>query len=104
MRYDIESTTYLESILSDLKITLSCLRDTIFKLPVSNIRDRLLFHINEAMNLDSVRDLPRIQYAFLSIKNIVQQENMTGELLDFIDDIYVLLDEVFEAVHAGKKL
>lgn len=98
-----EHTGYKYHSFSDLQITWSCLRDAVVSLTPSDVKDRLLFSIDEAMRCESVCDLPRMRNAFLIIKAIVQQENLMGELLDWIDDLYVLIDEIFEAIPAGEK-
>lgn len=98
----IEPMPYLEAIFSDLKITFSCLRDVVFKLPQSNIRSRLLFQLNEAISFESIHDFSRMKNAFLLIKTIVWQEKLSGELLDWIDDLEVCFSDISEMLSSEK--
>ncbi len=61
--FDAEPTGYEKTILSDLQGAWQCLREEVAENPGFNGWERALFHIDEAMSWESVRNLrcrPRV--------------------------------------------
>jgi hypothetical protein len=55
--------------------------------------DRLLFHIDEAMSWESVRNLNAMKKAFILIQNIALQANAPRDVLECINEVRDCLDE-----------
>ncbi len=87
MAFEQEPISYEKTIISDLQGSWENLRDSViehFGFPNS---DRLLFHINEAMSWESVRDLKRMKAVFLLVQNIAAQTDSPAEVLEWIDHV-----------------
>jgi len=107
MKFDIEPVNYEKSILSDLQGSWQCLRDSVVEMPPSELQQRLIFHIDEAMSWESVRDLNRMKKALLLIFNIVcqkKEENVGLEVIEWLEDIREILSEVFRSIEHGEVL
>jgi len=75
MGFQTEPTSYEKTALSDLQGAWIGLREAVvydFGFPDS---DKLLFHIDEAMSWESVRNLERMKSALLLVQNIVSQSD-----------------------------
>ena len=78
MTFITESTGYHKTVLSDLQGAWTNLRESVmedFGFPNS---DKLLFHIDEAMSWECVRNLKLMKETFLLIQNISVQSKSTG--------------------------
>lgn len=104
MSFQSEPTHYAKGILPDLQGTWSCLRQAIVDLPSSEIQHRLIFHMDEGMSLESVRDLNQMQKSLLLITNIVRQENLTQEITEYVEDIHAILDDLLTAIKNGERI
>lgn len=65
---------------------------------------RLLFHVDEGMSWENVRDLRNIEKGLVLIRNVVAQAEVSQELSDQINQVRGALDEVFEALAQGEIL
>lgn len=102
MAFDKEPTGYLKTAITDLQGAWVCLRGSVvdhFGFPDS---DKLLFHIDEAMSWESVRDLSRMKSTFLLIHNIASQTNTPDEVLEWVDGVRETLADVFKAIDGGE--
>ncbi len=64
--------------------------------------DKLLFHIDEAMSWESVRDLKKMKSILLLVQNIAIQTESPSEVIEWIDDVRESLDATFEAISEGR--
>lgn len=99
-----EPTGYSKTELSDRQGSWGNLRESVinnFGFPNS---DKLLFHINEAMSWESVRDLDAMKETFILVQNIAQQAKAPEEVQEWVDDVRESLAVVFEAISEGKRL
>ncbi len=94
-----ESTGYQKTILSDLQGAWSVLRDSVVNAAGFNRWDRAIFHIDEAMSWESVRNLKRMPPLLLVIRNICVQGNAPQEVLENIREVDELLKEVISEFH-----
>lgn len=102
MGFITEPTGYKKTALSDLQGSWGILRDAVidnFGFPNT---DKLLFHIDEAMSWESVRDLKLMKKTFILVQNIAIQTNAPEEVLEWVDDVRESLNAVFEAIAEGK--
>lgn len=101
MVFITEPTGYEKTAISDLQGSWINLRDAVvdnFGFPDS---DKLLFHIDEAMSWESVRNLNIMRKTFILIQNIVNQANAPEEVIECIDDVRESLDEAVAAIADG---
>ena len=99
-----EPVAYEKTALSDLQGSWGNLRDAVvnnFGFPNS---DKLLFHIDEAMSWESVRNLDSMKMTFIIVQNIALQVKAPDEVMEWIEDTRESLDSVFEAIAEGEKL
>jgi hypothetical protein len=94
MSFVQESTGYEKTILSDLQGAWSLLRTSIVDAAGFEGWDRVIFHIDEAMSWETVRNLRRMPPLILIIRNICIQGKAPEEILENIRDIDELLKEV----------
>lgn len=89
-----ESTGYEKTILSDLQGAWSLLRDSVVEAVRFEGWDRALFHIDEAMSWESIRNLKRMLPLLLIIRNICVKGKASEEVLENIRDVDEVLKEV----------
>jgi len=94
MSFIQEPTGYEKTILSDLQGAWGVLRDSVVDAAGFEGWDRALFHIDEAMSWESVRNLNRMPPLLLIIINICIQGKAPQEVLDNIRDLDQILKEV----------
>ena len=103
MGFHTEPTSYAKTALSDLQGAWISLRDAVvddFGFPDS---DKLLFHIDEAMSWESVRNLNRMKSTLLLVQNIITQSDTPEEIKECLVGVRGSLEEVFSAMAEGEK-
>ncbi len=99
MPFTEESTGYEKTILSDLQGAWILLRESVVDTGGFQGWDRVLFHIDEAMSWESVRNLKRMPPLLLIIRNICKQGKATQEILENIQGVDDILKEVLSEIH-----
>ena len=99
MPFTQDPTGYEKTILSDLQGTWDLLRDSIVEAAGFEGWERALFHIDEAMSWESVRNLKRMPPLVLIIRNICMQGNAPEEVLENIRELDETLKEVLFEFH-----
>jgi hypothetical protein len=94
MAFVQESSGYEKTILSDLQGAWSALRSSVVDAAGFEGWDRAIFHIDEAMSWESVRNLRRMPPLLLIIRNICTQGKAPEEVLENIQDVDEVLKEV----------
>ncbi len=94
---------YKKTILSDLQGSWEWLKDEVIK-EYGNDCGELIFHINEAMSWESIRDLNQMQNTLVLIRNLLQEKGNKGEVFDIIEDISEELAEIFSMIKNGEKV
>ncbi|OGT36146.1 MAG: hypothetical protein A2W28_12645 [Gammaproteobacteria bacterium RBG_16_51_14] len=90
MPFTEEQTGYEKTILSDLQGAWIVLRETVVDTEGFEGWDRVLFHIDEAMSWETVRNLRRMPSLLLVIRNICAQGKAPQQVLEhiqYVDDI-----------------
>ncbi len=103
MAFPTEPTSYEKTALSDLQGAWIGLRESVvndFGFPDS---DKLLFHIDEAMSWESVRNLERMKSTLLLVQNIISQSDTPEEIIGCVGTVREGLEEVFLAIKEGEK-
>lgn len=96
MAFQTEPTGYYKTILSDLQGAWALLREAVAENGSFAGWDRVLFHIDEAMSWESVRNLRRMPPLVLIIRNICVQNGAHGEVLERIEDVEKILVEALQ--------
>lgn len=94
MAFVQESTGYEKTILSDLQGAWISLRGAVVEAAGFEGWDRALFHIDEAMSWENVRNLRRMPPLLLIIRNICVQGKAPEEVLENIREVDEVLKEV----------
>jgi hypothetical protein len=89
-----EPTGYEKTILSDLQGAWNLLRESVVESAGFEGWDRALFHIDEAMSWETVRNLRRMPPLLLIIRNICTQGNAPEEVLEYIRELDEILKEI----------
>ena len=103
MVFITEPFGYEKTELSDLQGSWGNLRNAVVEHYDFPDSDKLLFHIDEAMSWESVRNLTVMKSTFILVQNIARQSNAPDEVIDFIDDVRDDLDAALIATGDGKK-
>jgi hypothetical protein len=99
MAFTTEPTGYEKTILSDLQGAWIVLRESVANSARFEGCDRVLFHIDEAMCWESVRNLRLMPPLLLIIRNLCLQGKAPGEVIQNIDDVNEVLTEALEELH-----
>ncbi len=104
MNFYQEPTHYEKTILSDLQGAWEILRDEVIREHGNKDCSKLLFHINEAMNWESVRNLNHMKNTFILVQSIAQQIKVSDEIMVLIEDLRDVLYDVLSQIQNGKIL
>ena len=91
-----EPTGYEKTILSDLQGGWLALRSLVVESADFEGRERMLFHIDEAMSWETVRNLDRMKPLLILIRNIAIKSNLSEDIQNEINDIDDILKESFQ--------
>jgi len=94
MAFVQESTGYEKTILSDLQGAWTVLRSSVVDAAGFEGWDRAIFHIDEAMSWECVRNLRRMPPLLLIIRNICIQGKAPEEVLENVREVDDVLREV----------
>ncbi|MEI7451265.1 MAG: hypothetical protein WCJ75_16775 [Desulfomonile sp.] len=87
---------YEKTVFSDLQGAWANLRAAVANNHLFPESESLLFHIDEGMSWESVRNLSRIRKALLLIQNIASVNQMPEEVIEGIEDVLEILSEIPE--------
>ncbi len=99
MAFPTEPTGYEKTILSDLQGAWGVLRESIVNSAGFEGWDRALFHIDEAMSWETVRNLRLMPPLLLVIRNLCIQGKASDEVIQNIDNVNEILTETLEEYH-----
>jgi hypothetical protein len=103
MLFTTEPTAYNKTALSDLQGAWAVLRNTVVDEYGFADSDKLLFHIDEAMSWESVRNLKLMQVSLLLVCNIASL-SAPEAITEQAEIVRESLNEVFSAIAEGEKL
>lgn len=98
MAFETESTGYVKTSLSDLQGAWGNLRDSVLENYGFPDSERMLFHIDEAMSWESVRNLQRMKSILLVVQNISSQPKTPKQVSEWILDVRQCLEEAIAEV------
>jgi hypothetical protein len=93
-RFHTEPPGYEKGAWSDLQGAWGNLRQAVVDAMPFPGAERLLFHIDEGMSWESVREPEKMRKALLLVHNIAVQAKAPGEVLEWIKMVREDLDEV----------
>ena len=96
MKFYEEPPGYVKTILSDLQGAWINLRDAVVESHPFPGSDKLLFHIDEAMSWESVRNLSQMRKTLLLIQNHAQTNHAPDEVIEWIEDVVQTLKEALD--------
>ena len=96
-----EPTTHQKNILLDLQAAWAHLRECVITVEDGELRQRLLFHVDECLNWSHVRHLPLMKSTLLSIHQVAYQKKADYEVQHAIERIRVLMNELFASLNLG---
>jgi hypothetical protein len=104
MSFYTEPSGYQKTIVSDLQGAWQNLREAVVDNAGFEDWDRILFHVDEAMSWESVRDIDRVQSTLTVIRNIAAQTDIPDEPAHWIQEVSSILDKVLEKIRNGIRL
>jgi len=99
MPFNKEPKEYTKTILSDLQGAWSLLRESVVNAAGFEGWERAIFHIDEAMSWEVVRDLRKMPPLLLIIKNICLFGEAPQDVTDSIRNVDDVLHEVLAEMH-----
>jgi len=101
MRFETESTSYEKTVLSELQGAWQVLRDEVAEKAGFPGWERALFHIDEAMSWESVRDLKTMSKRLVLVRNLLGQEGVPGIVTEHLEVVNDLMAETLQALKEG---
>jgi hypothetical protein len=102
MSFYKEPTHYEKSALSDLQGAWTILRDTVVENFCFSGSDKIIFHIDEAMSWECVRDLNRMYPLINLIHNLANQHEAPESIIECIIEVRRNFEEVRTAFTKGE--
>jgi len=99
MAFTTEPSGYEKTILSDLQGAWIVLRESVANSARFEGCDRVLFHIDEAMSWETVRNLRLMPPLLLIIRNLCLQGKAPDAVIQNIDDVNEVLTEALDELH-----
>lgn len=96
MAFQTESSTYTKTILSDLQGAWEAFRHSVVDNAGFQGWDKVLFHTDEAMSWETVRNLKLMPPLLVIIRNLCQQGNAPEEVMASLAEVHELLQETLK--------
>ena len=93
MKFPTEPNGYQKTILSDLQGAWSVFRQSVVDTGGFKNWDRVLFHTDEAMSWETVRNLDRMPSLVLIIRNLCVQSGISGDVMLNLEETADILEE-----------
>ena len=96
MTFYEEPNHYEKTIISDLQGAWENLRRAVVEQYPFPESDRIIFHVDEGMSWESVRDLSQMRRTLLLIQNLCKVNSVPTELIEWVDEVLDILKEIIE--------
>jgi len=93
VKFPTEPSGYQKTILSDLQGAWSVFRQSVVDTGGFKNWDRVLFHTDEAMSWETVRNLDRMPSLVLIIRNLCVQSGISGDVMLNLEETADILEE-----------
>jgi hypothetical protein len=87
MAFEKEPGSYEKTVLSDLQGAWQNLRDEVVAGAGFPNRERVLFHIDEAMSWESVRNLQAMHSCLVLVRNLLGQDDVPEALNEYLQGV-----------------
>lgn len=102
MSFPTEPIGYIKTALSDLQGSWEVLRDSIVNNAGFEGWERAIFHLDEAMSWETVRNLDRMPKLLLIVRNLCLSGGAPETVIENIEDVEDALTVVQEAIRQGE--
>jgi hypothetical protein len=93
VRFPTEPNGYEKTILSDLQGAWILFRQSVVDTGGFKNWDRVLFHTDEAMSWETVRNLDRMPSLVLIIRNLCVESGISGDVMLNLEEVANILEE-----------
>ena len=94
MTFYEEPTHYEKTVISDLQGAWENLRRTVVENHPFPESERLLFHVDEGMSGESVRDLSQMRKTLLLIQNLCNADSTPREVTEWVEEVLDILRKI----------
>jgi hypothetical protein len=101
MSFEAEPTGYEKTVLSELQGAWQVLRNEVAEQAGFPGWNRALFHIDEAMSWESVRNLQNMHKSLVLVRNLLGQDEVPETVSDYLEEVNDLMNETFQALKEG---
>jgi len=91
-----EPTHYEKTIIADLQGAWDNLRATVVEHHPFPESERILFHVDEAMSWESVRNFNQMRKTLLLIQNLCNADSIPTEVTECVDEVFNILKEIMD--------
>ena len=101
MSFETEPTGYEKTVLSELQGAWQILRNEVAEQAGFPGWERTLFHIDEAMSWESVRNLQRMHKSLVLVRNLIGQDGVPKMVSEHLEVVNDLMAETLQALKEG---
>ena len=102
MPFEVEPSGYEKTVLSELQGAWQILRDEVAEQAGFPDWDRALFHIDEAMSWESVRNLQHMHKSLVLVRNLLGQDEVPVTVKESLEVVNDLMNETLDAHREGE--
>ena len=102
MSFETEPAGYEKTVLSELQGAWQVLRDEVVEQAGFPGWKRALFHIDEAMSWESVRNLKTMSKCLVLVRNLLGQDGVPGIVGEHLEVVNELMSETLQALKEGE--
>jgi len=102
MAFEKEPGGYEKTVLSDLQGAWQNLRDEVVAEAGFPNWERVLFHIDEAMSWESVRNLQHMRKSLMLVRNLLGQDGAPVKVKECLDVVNDMMTETLHALNEGE--
>ncbi len=102
MPFAKEPASYMKTAWSDCQGAWQLLREAVVEAHPFPESKRMLFHIDEGMSWESVRDLDLMRKALTLVENIAKQAKVPRDVAEAIVDLRQSFQDLLEAIDEGE--
>jgi hypothetical protein len=101
MSFETEPTGYEKTVLSDLQGAWQNLRKEVVEQAGFPDWERALFHIDEALSWESVRNLQTMHKCLVLVRNLLGQDEVPEIVSESLEEVNDLMSETLQALKKG---
>ena len=102
MSFEVEPTGYEKTVLSELQGAWQNFRDEVAEQAGFPDWKRVLFHIDEAMSWESVRNLQHMRKSLMLVRNLLGQDGAPVKVKECLDVVNDMMTETLHALNEGE--